>query len=157
LSATGELTADWSLYVTAQFLDARQKSGAPTLVTTNPTTGVVTVVPTVVGRKIENTPERTFSFASEYRLSRILPGLSVNAGAYYLGERAVNAFNQAWIPGYTLFNLGAAYSGKYGGQEFTFRLNAQNVANKRYFSSTGLNLVAQGPPREIRFALSTQF
>lgn len=157
LSVTGEVTADWSLYATGQFLEAKQISGADTLITTNPTTGVVTVVPSVVGRKIENTPKRTFSLASEYRLSSLLPGLSVNGAAYHISERAVNAFNQAFIPGYRLFDLGAAYTGAFRGNEMTIRVTGQNITNKRYFSSTGASVVAQGPPRMVKFSVTTRF
>jgi iron complex outermembrane receptor protein len=156
-SLTGEITPEWSLYATGQFLDAKQISGADTVITTNPMTGVVTVSPTVVGRKIENTPERTFSLASEYRLSGLLQGFSVNAGAYYVSERAVNQFNQAFIPSYTLFDVGAAYTGAFYGNPTTLRITAQNVANKEYFSSTGANIVAQGPPRMIKFSVQTRF
>jgi iron complex outermembrane recepter protein len=157
LSVTGEVTPDWSVYATAQFLDAKQISGADTLVTTNPMTGVVTVVPTVVGRKIENTPERTFSLASEYRLSGLLQGFSVNGAAYHVSERAVNPFNQAFIPGYTLFDLGAAYAGTYYGQEITIRLTGQNIADRKYFSSTSSSIIAQGPPRVVKFSVTTRF
>ena len=156
-SLTGEVTPNWSVYVTGQSIDAKQISGADTVITTDPTTGVVTVVPTVVGRKIENTPEQTFSFATEYRFSRGRPGFSVNGAAYYVSERAVNPFNQAFIPGYTLFDLGAAYTRVLGGRETTFRLIAQNVADTRYFSATGVNVVAQGPPRTVKFAVRTTF
>jgi len=157
LSVTGEVTPDWSVYATGQFLDAKQISGAPTRITTNPTTGVVTVVPTVVGRKIENAPRRTFSFAGEYRFSSVLPGFSLNAAAYYVGDRAVNQFNQAFIPGYTLFDLGAAYVGTFYDTETTFRVTGQNIADKKYFSSTGANIVAQGPPRMVKFSVTTRF
>jgi iron complex outermembrane receptor protein len=157
LSASGELTPDWSLYATAQFLDAQQISGAPTRITTNPTTGAVTVVPTVVGREIENTPERTFSLATEYRLTSLLPGLAVNAAAYYIGERAVNPLNQVFIPGYTLFDLGASCTVKLRGSSLTVRLTGQNVAGKEYFSSTGGNVIAQGAPRMIKLSVSTRF
>jgi iron complex outermembrane receptor protein len=157
LSVTGEITADWSLYATGQVLDAKQISGAETRITTNPTTGAVTVVPTVVGRTIENTPERTFSLATEYRLSRLLPGLSVNGAVYYISERAVNQFNQAFIPSYTLFDLGASYVRSFRGNEVTLRLTGQNIADKKHFSSTGTNLVAQAPPRTLKFSISTRF
>jgi iron complex outermembrane receptor protein len=155
LSLTGEITPDWSVYATAQRLEAKQVSGAETLIMTNAGTGVVTVVPTIVGRKIENTPERTFSFATEYRLSRVLPGFSVNGAAYYLSERAVNAFNQAFIPGYTLFDLGVAYTVTIGSRESVFRVTSQNVTDKKYFSSTGASFVAQGPPRMMKFSVTT--
>jgi iron complex outermembrane receptor protein len=120
-------------------------------------TGVVTVVPTVVGRKIENTPERTFSLASEYRLSGLLQGFSVNGAAYHVSERAVNPFNQAFIPGYTLFDLGAAYAGTYYGPAITIRLTGQNIADRKYFSSTSSSIIAQGPPRVVKFSVTTRF
>lgn len=157
LSVTGELTADWSVYATAQFLDAEQISGAPTQIATNPTTGAITVVPTVVGRKIENTAERTLSLAMEYRLTNLLPGVSVNGAAYYVSERALNALNQAFIPGYTLFDLGASWTGTFRGSELTVRLTGQNVADKKYFASTGVNQLAQGPPRLVKFSIATRF
>lgn len=156
-SATGEVTPDWSMYATAQFLDAKQISGADTLIATNPTTGAVTVVPTVVGRKIENTPERTFSFATEYRFPALRPGFSVNGAAYYLSRRAVNQFNQAFIPGYTLFDIGAAFTGRINRYATTVRVTGQNITDRRYFSSTGASVVAQGPPRMVKFSLTMQF
>ena len=157
LSLTGEVTPDWSIYATAQFLSARQISGADTVIATNAHTSLVTVVPTVVGRKIENTPERTLSIATEYRLSSLLPGFSVNAAAYYLSARAIDQFNQAFIPGYRLFDLGAAYAAMLDGHQTTFRLTGQNVANKRYFAATGSNYIAQGPPRMVKFSVTTRF
>jgi iron complex outermembrane recepter protein len=153
----GEITRDLSVYATGQILDAKQISGADTLITTNPKTGVVTVVPTVVGLKIENTPERTLSLACEYRTSNLLPGFSANGAIYYVSERAVNQFNQAFIPGYTLFDLGAAYAATFYGQETTVRVTGQNIADKRYFSSTGASIVAQGPPRVLRFSVTVRF
>jgi iron complex outermembrane receptor protein len=156
-SATGEWTPQWSVYLTGQFLEAEQISGAPTVITTNPMTGVVTVVPTVVGRRIENAPEHTFSFATEYRLSSKIPGLSLNGAAYYLSERAVNLYNQAFIPGYTTFDLGAAWNGKFAGSEITVRVTGQNVADRRYFAATGIGNIAQAPPRTWKFSLTTRF
>jgi iron complex outermembrane receptor protein len=154
---TGEVPPDWSLYATDQFLDARQISGADTLRTTDPATGEVTVVPTVVGRKIENVPEHTFSLASQYRLSGLLPGFSVNGAAYYFSERAVNQFNQAFIPGCTLFDFGVAYNGMFRGIETTIRATAQNVVGKEYFSSTGANIIAEAPPRTVKLSITTRF
>jgi iron complex outermembrane recepter protein len=156
ISVTGEVTPDWSVYATAQFLSAKQISAAATVITTNSTTGVTTVVPTVMGRKIENAPERTVSVASEYRLRDLLPGFSVNGAAYYISERAVNAFNQAFIPAYTLYDFGAAYTGKLHGNEITVRLTAQNITGKKYFSSTGSSIVAQGPPRMLKISVSAR-
>ena len=79
-------------------------------------------------------------------------------GAAVLRQRARGEpFNQAFIPSYTLFDLGAAYTRTFRGNETTFRLTAQNVADKKYFSSTGANVVAQGPPRMVKFSVTTRF
>jgi iron complex outermembrane receptor protein len=157
LSLSGEVTRDLSLYASALFLDAIQESGAPTVITTNPTTGAVTVAPTAVGKLIENSAKETFSIAGEYRLDALLEGFSVTAGAYHTGRRAVNPLNQAFAPGYTLYDAGFAYDTAFGDTEMTFQLNAQNITNERYFASTGGFLLAQGGPRLIKFLIATKF
>ncbi len=69
----------------------------------------------------------------------------------------MNAFNQAFIPGYTLFDPGAGYKAILDGQQTTFRVNGENVTGKRYYSSTGASFIAPGPPRMIKFSVTTQF
>lgn len=157
VSLSGEITRDLSLYASALFLDAVQESGAPTVITTNPNTGVVTVSPTAVGKLIENSAKETWSIAGEYRLDALLEGFSITAGAYHTGRRAVNSLNQAFAPGYTLYDAGVAYDTEINGAEMTFQVNAQNLTNERYFASTGGFLLAQGGPRLIKFLVSTKF
>jgi iron complex outermembrane receptor protein len=157
LSVTGEITSDLSLYASALFLDAKQESGAPTVVTTN-ANGTVTVSPTAVGKLIENSAKETWSIAGEYRLTDFVPGLSFTAGAYHTGRRAVNPLNQAFAPGYTLYDAGIAYTTEaFGDMETTFQVNGQNITNERYFSSTGGFLLAQGGPRMIKFLIAMKF
>jgi iron complex outermembrane recepter protein len=156
-SVSGEITRELSLYASALFLDATQESGAPTVITTNPTTGVVTVAPTAVGKLIENSAKQTWSIAGEYRLDALLEGFSLTAGAYHTGRRAVNSLNQAFAPSYTLYDAGVAYDMDLSGTQMTLQLNAQNLTNERYFASTGGFLLAQGGPRLIKFLISTKF
>jgi len=156
LSLTGEVAHDLSIYASALFLDARQISGAPTVITTS-STGAVTVSPSAVGKVIENTPKTTLSLAGEYRLNDWIPGLSVSAGAFYTGKRAINALNQAFIPDYTLYNLGVAYQTVFYGHETTLRLNAENIFSKRYWASTGALLLAEGAPSVVKFSISSRF
>ena len=119
--------------------------------------GVVTVTPTSVGKLIENTPKRTLSVAGEYRLDQWVKGLSVSGGAFYTGRRAINNLNQAFIPGYTLFNLGVAYHTEIEGHDTTFRVNAENITQKKYWSSTGALLLAEGAPSTVKFSVSSEF
>ena len=155
VSVTGEVTQDLSIYGSALFLTAEQLNGAPTTIVVSK--GVTTVTPTSNGRQIENVPKRQFSIAGEYRLSSLLPGLSVTAGAYYTGPRAINQLNSAFVPGYTLLDAGASYSTLVGGHTMLFRLNGENIARRRYWSSTGSLLLAQGPPGDVKFSVSWKY
>jgi iron complex outermembrane receptor protein len=150
-SLTGEITADLSVYASAQVLSAKQVSGAPTVIVGT------TVTPTSVGKYIENTPKETFSLSGEYRLNSLLDGLSVNGGVFYTGKRALNSLNQAWVPGFTLVNIGAAYKRDLYGHATTFRVNAENVGNKKYWASTGTLFLAEGAPQTVKFQISSEF
>ena len=151
LSLTGEINRHLSIYASGLILDAKQISGAPTVITGK------TVVPTAVGREIDNTPKQTWSVAGEYRFGGVASGFSVTGGAYYIGPRAINNLDQAYVPGYTLFDAGFAYERELGSQPWTFRLNADNLANKRYWVSTSTLFLAEGPPSVVKFSLETRF
>jgi iron complex outermembrane receptor protein len=155
LSVTGEVTRDLSIYGSALLLSAEQVNGAPTTVVT--TKGVTTVTPTSNGRQIENVAKRQFSIAGEYRLTPLLAGLSLTAGAYYTGPRAINQLNSAFIPGYTLLDAGASYSTLLDGHTLVFRLNGENITRKRYWASTGGLVLAEGPPGNVKFAVSWKY
>jgi iron complex outermembrane receptor protein len=157
LSLTGEITSDLSIYASALFLDAEYESGQPTGFYPN-SSGALTFVPTIVGNRIENTPEETYSVAGEYRFSNLLPGFSLNAAAYYVGDRAINSLNQNFAPSYTLFDLGAAYTTEFGGgQRLTVRINGENITGEEYWVSTGALLLAQGAPSTVKFSIETSF
>lgn len=139
LSASGEVTPNLSLYLTALFLDPVQRQSATA---------------SLVGKVIENTPKNTWSAFAEYRLP-FAPGFAVSGGAYFTGARYNNAANAILVPGYTLFDLGGSYTTKLGGANVTFRLNAENVTNERYWAATGSSLLGQGMPSVIKFSLET--
>jgi len=150
LSATGNVTPDWSVYASALFLDATYSSGAPTILTP-------TVSPTIVGNRVENAPKRTFSLATEYRFTDMLPGFSINGAVYHTGNRAINSRNQAFIPGHTLFDLGAGYSTDIAGVDTIFRISAENITGKRHWASTGGLLLSQAAPSTVKFSIETKF
>ena len=151
LSLTGEITPELSVYASAMYLDAKQDSGSPTTIVGT------TITPTANGKEIEDTAKQTYSVAAEYRWSRWVQGLSTTAGLYYVGPQAVNALNQAFTGGYTTFDLGAAYTTYFWDQQFTMRLNGQNITNKRYWASTGGLFLGEGPPAVVKFSVQTRF
>jgi iron complex outermembrane receptor protein len=149
-SLTGEVTPELSLFASATFLEAKQISGAPTVLTP-------TFSPTAVGKRIEATPKTTASVAAEYKLTRFVEGLSVTGAVYYVGNQAVNSLNQAFIPSYTTFDLGVAYSHEIYDHPTTFRINGQNITSKKYWASTGGLFLAESLPSTIKFSVSTSF
>lgn len=140
VSASGEVTRDLSISLSAVSLDAKQVSGAAT----------------VVGKRIENTAKTSGSAFVEYKI-RAIDGLKVSGGLFYVGARAVNALNQAFVPGYTTLDLGASYRTDVAGQPTTFRVYGENVTGKRYWAATGSSLAAQGAPSSVKFSVSTAF
>lgn len=139
-SATGEITPSLSIHASALTLDATQESGDAS----------------VVGKRIENTPKFSGSAFVEYRPAQF-EGLSLSAGLFHVGRRAVNALNQSIAPGYTTFDLGASYAFDLLGSRATARIYAENITGKRYWAATGSGLLQQGLPSAIRFSLSTSF
>jgi iron complex outermembrane receptor protein len=139
-SATGELTPNLSLYLTGLALNPRQ---------------IASATASLVGKLIENTPRRTGSAFAEYRFGD--SGFAIKGGAYYTGKRAINASNSAFIPGYTLIDLGASYATTLGGKELTFRVNADNVTGKRYWAATGSSLLGEGLPSVVKFSIDVAF
>jgi iron complex outermembrane receptor protein len=87
----------------------------------------------------------------------VIDGLRVSAGMFHVGRRAVNALNQAYVPGYETFDLGASYTFELAGSPTTLRLYGENVTGKRYWASTGSSLLAQGLPASVKFAISSRF
>ncbi len=151
VSLTGDLTPELSIYSSAQFLSAKQISGQAT----GTYNGVF--VASSVGKFIENTPKHTFSTSLNYKLDRWVSGLSINGGVIYIDRRAVDALNQAWAPGYTLFNVGAGYERRIADHDVIFRINADNITGKRYWASTGADLLAEGAPQVVKFSMTVKF
>lgn len=135
-SAQGHLTSQLSMSASALWLHARQ---------------VASTDPTIEGKTPENTPRSSASLFLAYDIAS-LPGLDVNAGAFYTASRPINNQNQAWIGGYTLFTAGSRYRTRIAGKDVTFQLNLENLANKRYWSAAGSNQLSVGLGRTAMFS-----
>ncbi len=139
--AAGELTDSLSLIASGVWLDASQERAAN---------------PALIGKRPENTPEWTASLFADYRIAAI-EGLSVNAGLFYVGERAVNPLNQAFVDGYTTASLGARLQREIAGQMTTLQVNVENLFDKDHWNSAGNNLLGVGAPRTVKFAVTRAF
>jgi iron complex outermembrane receptor protein len=159
-SLTGAITDDLSVSLSAMTLQATVVSGTPTC---GPGTvegtlngSCKTFTPTLVGNKVDNTAKAYASAFVEYKLGGLfndLEGLAVNAGLYYVGARYVDPLNEARIGDYTLLDLGASYSTDAFAYPMTFRINARNVGDRRYWAATSSNLLAEGQPADVEFSI----
>ncbi len=140
-SIGGEINRAWSFNLAGQYLHART-SGASD--------------PTLNGTQPENTPDFTLSMTVVYRPS-VIPGSSLSAGMFRTGAQAVNNANQAFIPAYTVYTLGAGYTTRIAGHRTTLALNVNNLTNDRHFSAAGNGLLIVGPARSIRFSARADF
>ncbi|MGQ5525220.1 TonB-dependent siderophore receptor [Chitinimonas sp. PSY-7] len=140
-SLAGEVLPRTALYATAMLLDAKQRQAADAR---------------QIGKRPENSSQKAVSLFIEHKLLAVT-GLAINTGVYYTGNRAVNALNQAYIPGVTLLNAGASYRTKLMGNETTLRLNIENLANKRYWAATGKGTLGVSESRTVKLAMKTSF
>ncbi len=136
LSTQGQLTPDLAWQTSAQVL-------SPTFRHINDAYN---------GKLPENAAKQTASVFLSHSLSRFLPGLSVNSGAYYTGRRPVDDLNQGWLGGTTLFTLGARYAGETLGKRTTWQINVENLADKYYWAGAGGRLAA-GAPRTVKLTM----
>lgn len=137
-AAFGSLSEQISITASGLLLDAAQKRAANAL---------------VIGKRPENTPKWTASLFAEWKLPMI-EGLAINGGVFAMGNRAVNATNQAFIPGYTTADVGVRYTREVAGRTYSGQVNVENVLDKGYWSTAGNNLIGVGAPRTVKLTFS---
>lgn len=131
-------TPDWRLVLGYAYIDAEVSEDAPEL----------------VGNMLPNVADHSASFFSEYTVpSGPLAGISLNAQARYVGERAGDLENSFTLPDYVTIDFGAAYSW----DNLRIRASVENVADERFFTFAGRGGVFAGTPRAARVTLSTRF
>jgi iron complex outermembrane receptor protein len=90
-----------------------------------------------------------------------LRGLHLMPGWSFTTRKEATRDDQVSVPSYNLFNLGARYTP--GGEQgrVTFRIYADNIANKHYWSDTGASLgdtfIWLGAPTTVRLAAHYTF
>ncbi|MEC3949166.1 TonB-dependent receptor [Sphingobium sp. HWE2-09] len=140
-SLQGNLTPALSVALSGQYLKATQRE-----------TGILAQE----GKRVDNTPRWSASLFAEYR-PPVLGGVGVNGGIYYTGLRYADALNAYRMPAYTTYSLGANYQVKLADDRaMMLRVNADNVTNKRYWS-TGGTIFYVGLARQVRFSASMDF
>ena len=140
-SLTGALAPRLQMTISGQWLATRQANAADV---------------TLIGKQVENAPRVAVSAFAEYATPWIA-GLSVSAGVFQTGRRAVNNANQAFLPGYAILNLGARLRTNVGGVPMVLALAAENVTGRRYYAATGGGVIGLGLPANVKFSIGATF
>lgn len=140
-AAFGKLAPNLTLVASALLMDAEQTRAANAA---------------VLDKRPENTARWTTSLFAEYS-PPALPGLSVNAGLFSIGQRAVNAANQGFVPGYTTADAGVRYRWEAAGHKYSAQVNVENLLDKGYWSTAGNGLIGQGGPRLIKVSVGAAY
>lgn len=82
----------------------------------------------------------------------VVDGLSVNAGLVHTGERALDQANLLIVPAFTRWDGGARYAMQLAGVPTVWRLQIQNLTNRRYWENVNYGGVLAGAPRTVRLS-----
>jgi iron complex outermembrane receptor protein len=94
------------------------------------------------GKELVLTPKETFSSRAAYDFGPVIIGFE----GKYTGKRFISDTNDAWIPGYMVWNLDARLKLPQLGQQGYLMLNMLNVFDKYYISRTNTVSNAVGYP-----------
>ena len=89
-----------------------------------------------------------------------LSGLTLTARAEHRDSQYIRLDNSLKIPSYELYAIGARYRQSIGDQQFTFRMNIDNLLNKDYwntFAASHNNNLYLGSPRRVNLSMSMDF
>lgn len=99
-----------------------------------------------IGTRPIGIPDRTAFAILDYRLPH-RPSLSFDAGVEHAGRTAANAANSLWVPGHTVFNVGARYRFRASRMPVVLRLEATNVFDRYAWEVDGGGALTYNAPR----------
>ncbi|MFA0924178.1 TonB-dependent receptor [Xanthomonas fragariae] len=112
------------------------------------------------GHQAINVPKLRASVQADYNLPGV-DGLALLAGVQYSGRKYADRRGNASVPAYTVANLGARYATALGGLATTWRLNVDNIFDKRYWRDAGEYqgdaYLFPGAPRTVRLTVQVDF
>jgi iron complex outermembrane receptor protein len=112
--------------------------------------------PAVDGNRPSGVPRFQANVYADYAVAAV-PGLAVNAGLFYTGDRFADDANTFKIDGYARFDLGARYAFDLADQRLTARLNIRNVTDEDFVEGAAFGQFLFGAPRAAFFSLTTEF
>jgi catecholate siderophore receptor len=133
LGATGKITKKWDVIASYTYLDSEIRESN---------------VPAEVGNRLVNVPVHSGSLWTTYKLPI---GVEVGGGVRYVGERFTNILNARKVEAYVAADATVGYD---FARDFTLRLNAFNLFDKRFADQISGGHFVPGPGRSVLATLS---
>jgi len=133
LGATGKITKKWDVIASYTYLDSEIRESN---------------VPAEVGNRLVNVPVHSGSLWTTYKLPI---GVEVGGGVRYVGERFTNVLNARKVDAYVAADATIGYD---FARDFTLRLNAFNLFDKRFADQISGGHFVPGPGRSVLATLS---
>jgi iron complex outermembrane receptor protein len=119
-----------------------------------------TGTPAFDNKQVINVPHLHTTVFADLTLPRIR-GLHLMPGWSYTGRKEATRDDLVSVPSYNLFNLGVRYTPGSEEGRVTFRIYANNIADKRYWSDTGASygdtFIWLGAPTTVRLSAHYTF
>jgi iron complex outermembrane receptor protein len=116
--------------------------------------------PATEGKRTLGIPKTQANLGAEWEVAGI-EGLALDARALYTGGVWADSANTLAVPDWTRFDIGLRYLFEVKGTLLTARARVDNVANKKYWASSGgypdQGYLVIGAPRTINVSLSADF
>lgn len=110
------------------------------------------------GKRPQGVPDWQANLHVQHRLDAVLSGLSVHGGLHYGGRKAIDELNTWMAPSFVRADAGVKYEHRLpSGGQATWRLNVDNLADKRYLANTTWGALQFGAPRTVRVSASLGF
>lgn len=119
-----------------------------------------TGTPSYNDKQVINVPRVRTTLFADVMMPR-MRGLHLMPGWSYTGRKAATRDDLVSVPSYNLFNFGARYTPGGDDGRVTFRLYADNIADKRYWKDTGASFgdtfIHLGAPTTVRLSAHYTF
>lgn len=124
LSANGNITDKWAVSAGYTYLDSENTDPGPSC----SRAGVCNPENAAKGKQLPNVPKNSATLWTTYK---VLPQVTVGAGAFYADKVYGDAANTKWVPSYVRYDAMARYDVN---KNVNLQLNLNNLSDKRYFT-----------------------
>jgi len=108
------------------------------------------------GNRVPSAPRFVADAFANYELAQ-LPGLSVHAGAKFIGATEGDSANDVRVDSRSTFDAGAVYATHVAGKAVSYRLQLDNLTDRKYWVSSADSQITPGMPRTVSVSAKLAF